>query len=530
VSNRRKTRHLDVTTFPWQTAALRVAIFQLVGTQDVVEYGLRRGLIVVGVMAASLMQTLDSTIVNVALPTIQGNVGASQEEATWILTSYTIAAIIVIPLSPWLQNRFGRRNYFVVSILGFTLASVLCGASASLATLTFWRVVQGLFGGGLLATSQLILRDTFPREQLGVSQGIFTIGVIMGPALGPPIGGVLVDNWSWNWCFDINVAPGLFAAFILWRLLRDPSKAQAMPVDFTGIILLALALGSLQYVLTEGEQHYWLADPVNLFMTILCVASTAGFVGFELRFTKTPAVDLRVLAIRSVWAGTVLAFAIGAVLIGSTYVLPQFVQGSLGFTPTLSGLLILCRAIPVALCTPFVVALLSRMDARLVLFGGFAITGVGMLLNASLTTPQSSFWTFAFPLALTGIGGAAMFIPLSVAVLAATTPQDGQKAGAFVNLSSQLGGSVAVAMLGALIDRRDEFHSSILTGRLTLAEPSVRAFLHLHSLAQLGRLVYGQSVILSYADATWAIGFLALICIPLILLMRKRQEKTVMSQ
>ncbi len=176
--------------------------------QDVTEFGLRRILIVSGVMAACLMQTLDSTITNVALPTIQGNLGASQEEGTWIVTAYTIAAIVVIPMTPWLQMRFGRRNYFVASIIGFTLTSIVCGSSGSLTELIVARLVQGAFGGGLLAIGQSILRDTFPADQLGLSQGIFALGAIMGPALGPPLGGVLVDNYSWNFVFDINIVLG----------------------------------------------------------------------------------------------------------------------------------------------------------------------------------------------------------------------------------------------------------------------------------------------------------------------------------
>jgi MFS transporter, DHA2 family, multidrug resistance protein len=491
--------------------------------QDVVEYGLRRGLIVAGVMAATLMQTLDTTITNVALPTIQGNVGASQDEATWVVTAYTIAAMIVIPLTPWLQTRFGRRNYYVASIVGFTLASAACGGSASLGALTFWRVVQGLFGGGLLATGQTVLRDTFPPKQLGASQGLFTIGAVMGPALGPPLGGILVDNWSWNWCFDINIVPGIFAATVVLLLLRDPQRPRKMPVDFAGVTLLALAVGSMQYVLTEGEQHYWLADPLNLFMTIVCVAGTVSFVIYELRFTRSPIVDLRILKNRSIWTGTLLALALGIATFGSTYVIPQFTQGSLGFTPTLSGFLFIFRALPVLLFTPLIVALVARIDPRVLVGVGFALTGSAMLLLASLTTLETSFWTFALPLALTGVAAALLFIPLNVAVLGATTSQDGPKAGAFVNLAMQLGGSWSVALLDALIDRRDQFHSSVLGGQLSIANPAVQSFLQSHSLAQLARIVQGQSTILSYADASYAIAAATLVCIPLIFLMRKRQ-------
>ena len=501
-----------------------------VASLSVVEHGTRRTLIVAAVMAATLMQTLDSTITNVALPSIQGNIGASLDEATWVITAYTIAAIIVIPLTPWLQRRFGRKNYYVASILGFTLASVLCGQSSSLGSLAFWRVIQGLFGGGLLATAQVILRDTFPAGKLNVSQGIFTIGAVMGPALGPPIGGILVDNYSWNWCFDINVVPGLFSAIILFALLRDPENPRKTKPDRVGVVLLALALGTMQYVLTEGEQHDWFSDPAILLMTIICIASATAFVIYELAFIADPVVDLRVLAKRTVWAGSLLALAQGAVLLGSTYILPQYVQGSLGFTPTLSGMLFLLRAIPIALCTPLIVRLVGKIDARVMLAVGFIITGVATVLMAWYTTSQSSFWTFALPLGLSGVGGAALFIPQSVAVLGGTRPEDGPKAGAFINLAVQLGGSIAVAMLNVLIDRREQFHSAILGANDTLKNPGAQAFLHVHSIRQLATLVYGQATVLSYADGTLVMGIASLVCIPLVALIGKRPAKIAVSR
>ena len=494
-----------------------------VSEHNVIEYGLRRMLIVVGVMAATLMQTLDTTITNVALPTIQGNIGASPDEATWVVTAYTIAAIVVIPLTPWLQLRFGRKNYFVVSIVGFTIASAACGISGSLGALTFWRIVQGAFGGGLLATAQSILRDTFPPEKLGASQGIFALGVIMGPALGPPLGGWLVDNYSWSWCFDINIVPGIFAAVTLFVLLRDPQKARKMPFDFVGLILLAFALGSLQYVLTEGEQNYWFADPLNLLMAVTCILSAIGFVVYELKFTTRPVVDLRVLFDRSVWAGSILSFAVGVAIFGGTYVLPQFTQGPLAFTPTLSGLLFLLRAAPIVLVTPLIVRISAKIDTRIILGVGFTLVALANAMQAFVTTEEASFWSFGWPLVLSGLGIAMLFIPLSIAVLGATKPEDGPKASAFINLALQLGGSVAVAMLDVVIDRREQFHSTILSGNLTLSDPAVRTFLHSNPISSLSQIMYGQSAILSFADATFLIAAVTLLCVPLILLMRKRR-------
>lgn len=501
-----------------------------VSTKSVVEYGARRTLIVAAVMAATLMQTLDSTITNVALPNIQGNIGASVEQATWVITAYTIAAIIVIPLTPWLQSRFGRRNYYVASILGFTVASVMCGGSGSLGALAFWRVVQGLFGGGLLATGQTILKDTFPPEKLNVSQGIFVIGAAMGPALGPPVGGILVDNYSWNLCFYINVVPGLFSAIALFFLLRSPEPPKKSAIDGIGIALLAIALGSMQYVLTEGEQHYWFADRGIRCMAFACICSAIGFVVYELRFISKPVVDLRVLANRTVWAGTLLAIASGGVSLGSTYILPQYVQGSLGFTPTLSGLMFLFRAIPIALFTPLLVKIVGKLDPRLMVGAAFAISGIAIAAMAWYTTSQSFVWTFAVPLALSGVGTAANFIPLSVAVLGGTSANDGPKASALINLGIQLGGSIAVAMLDVLLDKREAFHSTILGGQNTLHDAAVQAFLHGHSLQQLAALVYGQSTILSYADGSYVMGVVCLLCVPLVALMAKRKTNVDMNE
>jgi len=489
--------------------------------QDVTETGLRRILIVSGVMAACLMQTLDSTITNVALPNIQGNLGASQDEGTWIVTAYTIAAIIVIPLTPWLQNRFGRRNYFLACIIGFTVASVLCGASGSLVELIVWRAMQGMFGGGLLATGQAILRDTFPPKQLGLSQGIFAIGAIMGPALGPPLGGILVDGASWNWVFDINVLPGTFASIVLLLLLKDPDRPRAGSIDFFGLLLLAAGLGTMQYVLTEGEQHYWFADPAILIATVVMAASLGAFVYWELFGTTAPIVDLRILRNRSVAAGSLLALALGATIFGSTYTLPQFTQGPLGFTPTISGDLFILRALPILVMTPILVRLTGKVDPRIFLGLGFVTIAIGSVVQAYFTTAQSGFWNFAPGLVLTGIGAALLFIPLTIAVLGATTPEEGPKAGAFVNLSTQLGGSIAVAGLAVYLDQRQAFHSSIASASATLANPAVSQFLRANSVGALSAIVNGQALIQAYADATMAIAVVCVVSVPLIFFMRK---------
>jgi MFS transporter, DHA2 family, multidrug resistance protein len=499
--------------------------------RDVTEYGQRRVLIVVGVMAAALMQTLDTTITNVALPNIQGNLGASADEGTWVVTAYTIAAIIVIPITPWLQDRFGRKLYFAVSILGFTAASIACGLSGSLQMLIFSRVVQGAFGGGILATAQAILRDTFPPRQLGASQAIFALGAILGPALGPPIGGWLVDNYNWNWVFFINIAPGAVSTILLLILLRDPTDPRATRVDVVGLILLAVALSTMQFVLTEGERYYWFADKAISISTFLCLTALAGFIYWESYVARSPIVDLTVFRNRSVASGFVLALALGAVIFGSTYVVPQLTQGPLGFTATLSGELFILRAVPIAALTPVAARVAGRIDPRWVLGAGFLLMSWGLLLQVGVTTTTADFWSFSLPLITVGAASALLFVPLSIAVLANTTPSEGPKAAAMVNLGVQLGGSIAVALLDVVVDRRMTLHSQVLAAYANVGRLPVEQFLHRGgTLAGLSNIVGSQSAVLAFADATYVMALVALCCAPLVLIMRKPSRLSATAQ
>jgi DHA2 family multidrug resistance protein len=409
--------------------------------------------------------------------------------------------------------------------VGFTLASIACGAAENLTFLIVSRVVQGAFGGGLLATAQAILRDTFPPKQLGISQAIFALGAVMGPALGPPLGGLLVDNASWNWCFDINIAPGIFSAVLLFMFLKDPTKPKKGPVDLVGLILLAITLATLQYVLTEGERYSWFSNDTILTMALTFVAALAAFVYWELFMTKTPIVDLRIFTNRSVSAGCLLAFALGVALFGSTYTLPQLTQGPLGFTASESGNLFILRAIPVFLLTFVIARVAAKVDTRWLLGFGFVVVAIGSWMQAVVTTQVSSFWTFALSLAIVGVGTALLFVPISIAVLGATTPAQGPKAAAMVNLSVQLGGSVAVAFLDVVIDQRMTFHSEVLGANINRANPVVQQFLsNGGTLRGLIGLVNGQAAILAYADATAVIAIVAVLVTPLVLLMKKPKK------
>ncbi len=384
---------------------------------------------------------LDATIVNVALPTIQGNMGANFDEGAWIVTGYIIAAVIVIPLTPWLQQVMGRKQYYVAAIAGFTITSALCGLSTSLPELVFFRILQGLCGGGLISTGQAILRDTFPLRELGKSQALVSLGAIVGPSVGPTLGGVLTDALSWNWIFYINIVPGIVAAILIATTLRNPVYPRRAGFDGLGLALLATGLGSLQYVLDEGERNDWLADPQIAILAIVAVVGLVCFALWEIYGTKSPIVDLRILKNRTVAAGTALALTIGFSLFGGIILSPQFQQQLLSFTATLSGESILLRASAIALFTPITLIALNRFHVapRVLLGIGFIIVAIANAMQSLVTTTDSTFWTFGWPLVIGGAGFGMLFLPLSIAVLSSVQGADTQKATSLISLCQQTG-------------------------------------------------------------------------------------------
>jgi len=490
---------------------------------NVIEYGWRRLLVTLAVSLATLLEIVDSTIVNVALPTIQGNMGATIDQAAWVVTGYIIANVVVIPLTPWLQRRFGRKQYYAASIIGFTVASMLCGISTTFEELVLWRIVQGLFGGGLISTSQAILQETFPPREIGKGQAIFSLGVIIGPTLGPTIGGIITDQLSWRWVFFINLMPGIIAALLTILLLRNPEKPQHLPVDVPGVALLAVGIGSLQYVLEQGERNDWFADPIIVAMTAVAVLGLAAFTIWELFFAKDPVVDLHILRNRGVAAGSLLGMTLGISLYGSVLILPQFVQSILGFTATLSGEQIFVRAIAIGVLTPLAAALATKgkIDTRLQIFAGFLLIAISSALQATVTTTQSSFWTFGAALVVGGIGLSQIFVPLSMTLFRAAPPREVPKVAAFFNLARQLGGSVATAILVTIVDRRDAFHYALLAGTATLHRAPIAQYLSHATPLQLYELLHGQALTLAFADTAWWTAIISAVLAPLVFLMRR---------
>lgn len=485
---------------------------------------IRSALSLLAVVLAMILEILDITIVNVALPQIMGNLGVEIDEATYIVTGYIVANVVVVPLTPWLQARFGTRNYYVASILIFTGASTMCGLSSSFGALVFWRIVQGLGGGGLISSSQTILRSLFPPERQATAQAFFAAGTIVGPTAGPIVGGWITDNASWEWCFFVNVPIGLIAASLCAALLPNERARKAGPLDLVGVGLLVVGLGSLQYVLDQGERKDWFDDESIRILSATAAAGLIAFVTWVLR-RKDPIVDLRVLRFRGVSAGSAIAAVLGLALFGSVLIIPQYTQMLLGFTSFGSGLILTTRALATAFSLPLGVLLVRKLDGRWQIGVGLALLGASSLMLAGVTTSNTPAAAMYPALIISGIALAQIFIPLQLAIFAGLGPQDVPKAAAFFNLSRQLGGGLATAILVTLLDHSAAAYRSELAAEANLASPSVAVLERQRgpsrSAQVLDSLVSRESQALAYGDVTYISGLITLVMTPLPLLLAR---------
>lgn len=497
-----------------------------------------RLLIVVAAMIGAVLEVLDTSITNVAIPQMQGNLGATLSQIGWVNTGYIISNVIVLPITGWLANRFGRQRYFAASIMAFTLASLMCGFSHTLGSLIFWRVIQGLGGGGLLSTGQVIMLQAFPKSQGGIATAIFGVGVMVGPSLGPVLGGWLTDNYSWPWIFFVNLPFGIAA--VIMTLLYVPNvgsgKAGANAVDFLGIGLLAVGLGALQTVLERGQEDDWFQSSEII---VLSLAATLGLIGFVWRELTTPhpIVNLRLLKNRSLAAGSLFGIVIGLGLYATTYLLPVFLQTSQGYTAYETGMSLLPSAILSAVSFVIAGPLSQKADARVLLAFGvvsFILGCYGLSHLTGQTGTGDVFW----PLMGRGLSLGFLFIPMTVASLGRLKPEEIGEGSGFINLTRQLGGSIGIAAFSTLLTRRQDFHRASLTEHLNHANPAVQNWLHgaqanllAHgytatdavsgALGQLNGVVQKQAAILSFNDAFLMIGVAFLLALPLVFVFQK---------
>ncbi|MES2630252.1 MAG: DHA2 family efflux MFS transporter permease subunit [Bacteroidota bacterium] len=512
-----------------------------------VEYGFRRVIITITAIFCALLEIVDTTIVNVALNEMRGNLGATLSEVAWVITAYAIANVIMIPLTSWLSQQFGRRNYFAVSIVIFTFASFLCGNATNIWELVMFRFIQGLGGGALLVTSQTIITESYPVEKRGMAQAIYGLGVIIGPTLGPPLGGYIVDNFSWPYIFYINIPIGIIATILTLQFVKSPvygEKTSRKDIDWAGIGLLAMAVGSLQYILERGHEDDWFNSKVILALTVVSVFSAFFFIWRELTY-RNPIVDLRVLKNGNLRIGTILSFILGFGLYGSTFIIPLYTQSTLGWTAQQSGMLMIPAALTTAFMMPIIGQLLQRgVKQQYLVAAGFFLFFLFTFWNRSVLTPDTPEEAFFWPLIMRGIGMGMLFIPITTLSLSTLKGQEIGKGASFTGMMRQLGGSFGIAMITTFISTQNIVHRSDLVSKLDVGNPAVQqkiagsqqAFMSrgmspdvaLRSAYQsMDYAVMKQATILSYMDVLEYLGIVFLLCIPFILLVKGGKKKTV---
>ncbi len=515
--------------------------------ESLVEYGSRRIIITITAIFCALLEIVDTTIVNVALNDMRGTLGATLSEAGWIITAYAIGNVIIVPMTSWLSQQFGRRNYFAASIIIFTVFSFLCGNATGIWELVAFRFLQGVGGGALLVTSQTIITESYPAEKRGMAQAIYGLGVIIGPTLGPPLGGYIVTNYSWPLIFYINIPIGVIAALLTMQFVRSPKygeKSKGRDIDWLGIGLLAIAIGSLQYVLEKGQDDDWFSSTTIITLSITAALGLYFFVWRELTFKK-PIVDLRVLKNGNLRVGTILSFILGFGLYGSTFLIPLYVQSVLGWTALQAGLLMIPPALMTAVMMPMIGALLQKgVPQQYLAGGGMLLFAVFSFWGHGILTPNTSADDLFWALMVRGVAMGLLFIPITTLALSTLKGQEIGQGAAFTGMMRQLGGSFGIALITTFLSRQIMVHRSDLVSKLDITNPAVQQRLHgmqqvfmnkgmaadaavKASYAGLDGMVMKQVAILSYMDMFMYLGFIFLACVPFVLIVKGNKKRKI---
>jgi DHA2 family multidrug resistance protein len=494
------------------------------------------------VTIATFMEVMDTSIANVALPHIAGGLSVGQDESTWVLTSYLVSNAVILPTSAWLSDRFGRKRFYMSCVLLFTISSFLCGLAPSLGLLVLFRILQGMGGGGLAPSEQAILADTFPPAKRGMAFAVYGMAVVLAPAIGPTLGGWITDNYSWRWIFYVNVPFGALSLFLTGMMVEDPphltrgrAKAKRTPIDFVGLGLVGLGLGTLQVVLDKGQRDDWFHSPFITTFTVIAIAALIAFVIWEWR-EKHPIVELRLFQHRTFAVANLLMLTLGAVLLSTTVLIPQFVQTQMGYTAQKAGEVLSAGGVIVLLLLPLVGQLISRVDTRILIAVGFVSTAAALFhmtnLNLALDPGTLTWWRV-----YQAAGIAFLFVPINTMSYTDMPPEASNQVSAMVNLMRNLGGSIGISAVTTLIARRTQVHQNYLAHNLYQYNPRLQALLSqmtqrfgsrsgdAHGLLQSYRAVYAtveqQATVLAYIDTFWISGFLCLCAVGLLFIARK---------
>jgi MFS transporter, DHA2 family, multidrug resistance protein len=501
-------------------------------------------LIAATVMIATFMEVLDTSVANVSLPHIAGNLSAGVDESTWVLTSYLVSNAIVLPLSGWFSSIFGRKRFFIACVVVFTISSFLCGMAPSLPMLVLFRVIQGAGGGGMQPTSQAILVDSFPRNKQGMAMAIYGMGVVVAPTIGPTLGGWITDNFSWRWIFFLNVPIGVISVLMISVLIVDRHAGMrgfggGFKIDFLGLGFLSLGLGLLQVVLDKGERDDWFGSPFILWATVVAVSSLLALVIWEF-ITNHPVVDLRLFKDRNFAISTFMMYVLGFVLYGTTVLLPILLQTLMGYTAMRSGLVLLPGGLALLAILPSVGWLLGRFEPRWIVVTGLCITALG-LYDLSHFTLNAGEGNAINDWIISRMGTAFLFVPINVMAFYFVPPGKMNNASGLINLARNIGASTGISFVTTMLDRRAQFHQDVLSSNLNGGSPFYqRALMHItremiargmdaaHAAMQAHATIYlqlqRQAMMLSFVDNFWIMSVVCVCVIPLMFAMKKRKS------
>jgi DHA2 family multidrug resistance protein len=500
-------------------------------------------IVAIAVMFATFMEVLDTTVVNVSLPHIASSLAATTEEATWALTSYLVANAIILPMTGWLAATFGRKRLLLLSITGFTLASFLCGIAPTLASLVIFRIIQGATGGALQPLSQAVLLESFKPEDRGRAMGFWGLGIVVAPILGPVVGGWLTQNYSWRWVFYINLPVGI-ASIIMTRLfVFDPPylRKESKGIDYWGMGMLVVGIGSLQYVLDKGQQDDWFNSSTIALLSVVAAVTLVALVIHQL-ISKNPIIDLRIFKDRTYAVGVFLMTVVGFVLYGSLVLLPVMLQSLLRYSSLEAGKAMAPRGIGSLIMMPLVGYLTGHVDPRKLLVGGLTIGGVTLLWLGQLNL-QAGYWDIFWPQFLQGAGMALLFVPLTTVAMATITPERMGYATSLFNLMRNIGGSIGIAVTGTLLQRQRQTVGSTLGEHITIYDPMTQRMLFQikngliaagvdaatatqRSYAILRGMLLQQASMVSFVMVFRMLGILFLAMIPLVAIMKRPKGRS----